>query len=392
MGVFKFDLLSFSERIFILENRIFFKRLETHLFKNRSINKTNLLFQSKFRSILVTDEVSVSFVNYLLDFHDNKLTPSKKKHHTKIISEKLIIKDVSIKELFLLSTLYSKISHFSLALKCEEIAIHELLIINRGSLFEYFQKIKSIFYFDTASFENKLKKLMIFTYIKKNYKFFTILNLINTKTEKGNPVIPLTTILGPLRTKNAIKDHQESELVIIKPNSIEIEYAKNISTKRIILYSFDPIKGYTRNFNVVDYHFNRKNLLDKYTGPTTDFFSQFMLINGYPQHLQRALIDQLTNRNALLINIEEVSFYLSDKLYSAEYIYPHKGVNELTLSERKKMLWNMGWHSLIANYRFVKFLDLHNLIISTEEVGSIIKLTIEDYARELELKYNLMDL
>lgn len=61
----------------------------------------------------------------------------------------------------------------------------------------------------------------------------------------------------------------------------------------------------------------------------------------------------------------------------------------MKLNEIKHVIWEVSWHSLIANFRFTKFLYRNGIVVPSIDVKKFIELSTLEYARELEIKYGL---
>jgi hypothetical protein len=385
------ELFHFIE---ILHNRmdnIFFSRFNSResgvgYITDRSIIVDNLLLRFSKR---VLDPTFFEFLTELIYSRFNHIT-YENPNWGQIWERQLNLGTLNVSDYYSISKLLSRVGRFEFSARVTMDLLRTFKIDDVTSVFELFQIIKISLYNSPETFVDFIKTLGLYNYFKRFYSIDTFHhNLIRESIDNLKGI----KILGPLRGSLSEKDLQSSSLAIIKPTTAEIEYISHNYkfVKEMFYYTIEPLpfsnEHTGRIKNVVDYH--SKKLFK--SNLKINYYSQFLLINGYPAHLQRALTHQVFELKDSFPDIHFVSFFLSNKHYGPGYFdFSTKDVSSLTKIELVDEIWRQGWHDFIANFMFCKFLYNSGLIeSSSQSVRQILNYSVIEYATKMEEFYNL---
>ena len=388
-GLFGIELFHYTER---LNNR----RSESFLskFVDSETNNNFIVNESLIRNIFIgrfgKNKLDDEFLEYLIEVYINRIKgiPLKKTNsELSILNNQFNRKTLNVRDYFLLSKFLSKIGKFVLANKIDDKINSILMTMEFNSIYSLFQTIKFKLYFDTNYLKKYLEDLSLAKYFNKYYLLNNFLDKIEFSRSFNEGCLK---VLGPLRENFSTDITKDTYFALIKPNNSEINALKNIEFSHCYLYSYEPITSILENSNRVSNVTDYRSESKVKSVSSMNYYSQFILINGYPQHLQRVLIHQLFQTSNRYFSLDYISFYLSDKQYSENYLYPHKKISDKTKIEIHSFIWWNGWHNLLANYRFCKFLNENELFVeNSESVDELINLTVEQYAQEMELFYEV---
>lgn len=386
-ALFGIELFHYTERINNRRSEFFLSKfVDSETNNNFIVNEflVRNLFIKRFGRNRLDDE----FLEYLIEVYIKRLSgvPLKKTNsELNILNNQFNRKTLKVKDYFLLSKFLSKLGRFVLANRIDDMIKSIVMTMEFHSIYSLFQTIKFKLYYNTQSLETYLEDYSLTNYFNKFYLINTLLDKVNFSLRSNEGYLK---VLGPLRENFSTDISKNSRFALIKPNINEINILNNLEFNHCYLYSYEPLKNIldisNRVLNVIDYHSksNDKSVLNM------NYYTQFLLINGYPQHLQRVLIHQIFQTPNIYFSLDYVSFYLSDKQYSENYLYPNKKISDKTKIEIHSFIWWNGWHELLANYRFCKFLNENKLFVkNSESVNELINLTVEQYAQEMEIFY-----
>lgn len=387
-GLLGFEMFRFSERIANFQFNYFF-------YKISKIKTENLVqhpylvkgvINSRFKHKITdnfADSLSQIYVNRVCGLRkvsNNDIVDSWKKQHEN--------KKLNVRDYFLLSKYFSKLGRFVVAYEIDKDLELYLNLIKFDTIYSLFQKIKYILHVDSLNLEIYLSKLGLTSHFYNNYKINSLITkLKHSNIEKNSTMY----ILGPLRDLSALNILQNKIIAIIKPHENELKQLNKFIYEKCYLYTAIPINE--------DYKFTSPtvNISDQYSKTTKhsnkiDYYSQFLLINGYPQHMQRVLIHQLFETDINFFYIDYFTFFLSDNHYSENiFSRPFMSLCDKTPSEIHELIWSKGWHDLISNFRFVKFLLENNLLETSKSVHEILSLSIGEYVVRMENKYKFSE-
>jgi hypothetical protein len=375
-----------------LTERIHNRRTESFLskFYNYRESRFKLKDPISIRSTISNrfkNKLDESFLDYLVECIINRINGTKFEIDYKLglIEFAYFMQDLDIQYHLLLSKLLSKLGQFVLAYEIEKKASEIILSKDFYSIFSLLQIVKIKLYDEKSDLEFYLYSLKLTTHFNKFFHLNRFLEKLDLRKTNSNDLI---YVLGPLRNNKDLTLFINNKIGIIKPSSSELDLITVNSFKSCFLYSDYPI-DYKFDIeypiiNIVDHKLKHKDdLIHK-----MNYYSQFFLINGYPAHLQRLLIHQLIETENNFFGINFVSFYLSDVLYSDSYRWSSKKNSEKTNHEIHHYIWGNGWHGLVSNFKFCKFLYRIGLLINNQDsVKQLLQLSIEDYALELEKNY-----
>lgn len=390
IGLFGIDLFQISERIVNQRSLSFF---------NGFISKSNecgfILEQDLIRGLFRTRFKQK-------DVHDNLIEVLTDLYISRIIDERLILEKPEMKfienlvmdnenlyfeDLFLISKLLSRLGLFSVANNIEQKTYSRLKLINTNStIYDIFQSIKIELFSNPLGVELYLNNLKLIRHMNKFYDFELFLRLFTASLTK-----PSNLILGPLRDSLNSEDLRNYNCIILKPNRVELEKISSISFKKK-LYLYSSYKSISPEFlnseniiNVVEYY----DKVNSSTKLKMSFNHNFYLINGFPQHLQRSIMHQIMGLKQKKFIIDHFSFYLSNNLSAINYEFPYINVDKMTQRESNHLIWENGWHDLLSNFRFSKFLYNNNIIESRSvSINNILNMSVEEYALNLEKLYS----
>jgi hypothetical protein len=382
MGIIGIDLLQVSEQINNFRANLFFNSLK----RAGSSNEVKKIIIKKFSKILRDEHIefiNTSYINRMIRFDSNK--------SSQLVDFGSILYDCKrISDYFLLSKLLSRLGLFSYANLIEDITINCVLNNDFYSFYSLFQKLKITMYYDSESLLALIDQLRLSKHVNSFLKLNKMLEFFsNVEIERKK-----LTILGPLREMDLVKNHV-GNIAIIKPNSDELDYICNQSINLYYTYTSRPHKNLNNlqnNFyNVVDIIKDKKT--DFSGSDNLELIDKYLLrylINGYPQHLQRLLLHQIHQGKFNQFGLHYFTFYLSDKLYSDNYS-KNRFNNSFSSSieEINNFVWGIGWHDLLANFRFIKILHKQGALKNNSvEITNLLRMSVKDYANKLEKIYN----
>lgn len=389
LGFIGLELFSLSERIVNIRNTKFFNKFTSG---SKESNKQEFILDYDF----IKKTISKRFKKNKLDIEViellSKLFVSRvegNKIDISISQKKLIIEGIinnellELVDLFLLSKFFSKLGVFSVA---EGIESHTLTNLEDGNswstVYELFQIIKLKLFKDYNESLRLVTKFNLLRFMQKKYNFDDFQFLFTAKE-----VNPNYLILGPLRAEILDEEMDLNICMIIKPTETEmIRISSRPLINKLFLYTIRKLRiDYLdlRNvINVVEYHDKHKGIVK------IKHNLNFLLINGFPQHLQRLLLHQITDIKNHRFKIDYFSFHLSDVIYPPNHSSPEKILAELSNKQIHQKLWRDGWHDLLSNFRFSKYLYLANVISTTSDsLNEILQMNQETYAVKLEKLY-----
>lgn len=394
IGTLGIDLLHFSERLVNKRSEEFFLNFLTN--EVEPVGVVDMTFTNdakKFKKILVQHfgigKLSNNLMNFLTDLYLSRVEGREfimDVYNIDNLIRQFELNRLRIDENFLLSKIFSKLGRFVLSYEIETRVIASVDSEKFKSIYELFQFIKVKFYNSPIDLKAYLKELKLINHFNKFYSYDFFLNKL--EEVDINADIEKIHILGPLRDDLSDYKTKRKPLILIKPNLSEIEFIKSNKIKNAYLYSHIPIMEFSKNrhgiINVVDY--NKRNNSNHLI--TISYISNFLLLNGFPQHLQRVLLHQIFQTDNLNFNLNFFTFFLSDKQYSDNYLYNAKPISVRTPLELHRYVWGNGWHSFLSNFRFIKFIEKNGFISSdTKQMENLLKLNLAEYALQMERFY-----
>lgn len=386
-GAFGFDVFHLSERIINKNSEVFFGRFTTKN-NNSLMNDPDLVKDILYKNF--SGKVEDGFIDFLVTTYLLRINGQRDEtfsNNSKIhLNNLFAFNRLKPKEFYLISKYFSKLGYFELSNEIVKYVEGFFIENDYNSIYSLFQKIKILLHYKSEELVPYLSRLNLINHFNLFYHLDVFLNkLDDNKISHNNQLY----VLGPLREEENLFSYKDKKIALIKPNPNEIELLNELNYSKCYLYSYSPISNILLTgdsvINVIDYH-SKKNgqLVEK-----MNYYSQFLLINGYPQHLQRVLIHQLYETQNKYFSLDFVSFYLSDIQYSNNYLYPSKPISAKSNSEIQHFIWWNGWHDLIANFKFCKLLYEKGLLINNSDlVENIIRMDVDDYVYEMEKFYS----
>jgi hypothetical protein len=199
-------------------------------------------------------------------------------------------------------------------------------------------------------------------------------------------------ILGPLREISNLKEFSGKNIALIKPNHTELDLVFKDNLGKTYLYTSEPLQNFelvdSNKYNVI---FKNEKKIDNNLINVTFKNYSYLLVNGFPNAVQRVLFHQIFHTENKCFSVHYSTFYLSDNLYSPNYSRNKKDPDDLKRFKSHQVhdfVWRMGWHDLLSNFNFTKFLYQNNFLIGNSEfVEKVLKLSNDDYAEALERLY-----
>ena len=385
-GKFGIEIFHLSERINNRKSELFFRRFNKN--DNSLISDSNLV--KKIISKRIGGKVEDSFIEFLVDAFKIRFDVQKNDdfHSRNQIHIKNMFtnNNLKIQDFYLISKYFSKLGFFIFSNEIVKHVEKNLTENDYFSIYSLFQKIKVMLQYSPMELISYLQKLYLYNHFVNFFQLDVFINKFDNNHSTRKDII---YVLGPLREEKNLFNYHSKKVALIKPNIYETKLLSELSYRRCYLYSYNPIPNLAFagdvNVNVIDYH-SKKNgdLVDK-----MNYYTQFLLINGYPQHLQRVLIHQLFETPNNYFSLEFVSFYLSDVQYSTTYLYPSKPMSAQNNNEILEFIWWNGWHDLIANFKFCKLLYEKGFLINNSDlVENIIQMDIDKYVNQMEKFYS----
>lgn len=383
VGFFGFEILSFSERIVNRRMNSFFSRL-AYTKANRLILIQNRVKLNRVLSDKFSNKISSEFLSFIIEViigRENGIKVTHRYIDVSLVSNLINEKRMKIEDYFLLSKLLSKLGEFELAHEIDNRARFVLLSNGFYSIYSLFQTIKCILQEEDLILLDYLSVNNLINHFNKFYKINQFLNNVNCLKKED-----VIYVLGPLRTMADYYNYRDKNIAVLKPRRDEVEFLLNIRYKNCYLYTFKPIE-----FKIdVDpklqnvYSHKSKEKSNNFS-LSANYYNSFLILNGYPSGLSRALLHQVFETANNLFYVEFLNFYLSKDFYSDNYRDGRKNLGKMESTyEIKKFIWGIGWHDLLANFKFTKFLQTKKIIINSEFTGEVLNLSSEEYALALE--------
>ena len=380
---FGIDVLLFSERLYNYKIQKWFKKFITKNSKVQVDYKLlKKLLKSRFKSLDGNELFQLREIYLNRMVHHQYYT---NKHSIESSLLEFSIK-MNIKELYSFSQFVSRLGLFSVSFELEEFAKSKLLSFGFNDFYSLLQYQKVLTY-SQSNVSALMSSINTITFSVQN-KTTTLLTRL-ASTNASDVDLDFINVMGPLREINSF-DSKYHSVAITKPNKNEIDFLQKGSFKEVFLYTYNPIVGNKCKImnNVIDYRYNRMRLFKKFDGDEIKFELNYLLINGYPQHIQRILLHQLFQVSRYRVLLSGVSFYTTNEIYSKSYSYQVRKLSEQTLQEKSLMVWNLGWHSLIANFRIIRLMLDKGHIELEPKLKEISKLSVREYARVIDSLYS----
>lgn len=385
MGLIGFEVFSLSERLVNRKFNLFFSQFPSSLQFDSSYD-----YKKEISNILnrhFKERININYLRFLVEaYYCRVLNRPKEEMLIPRIDYLFIESKLSLEDYFLIAKYLSKLGHFSLANEIENLAKKKLLFDGFNSTHELFQTIKIFLYEQTNYVDSFLRRLGLKTHFIKYYNIHLLLNKLEKNFEnRAEPIY----ILGPLREVNNINSFFKKDVALTRPNPLELDLVYKGKFRKVFLYTKEPIDSFTDGvLNVADYVPQENAKVKRFS-----FLLRFLLINGYPSYIARVLLHQLFQTSNKHFSINYATFHLSKHLYSNNYSSNRiENLENIEFHEVNDLIWRLGWHDLLSNFRFSKFLYDSGLLINNSKItDDVLSLSVADYAIAMEKNYNTVE-
>jgi hypothetical protein len=385
-GYFRINLFILVDRVNNFFFNRFFRKLYSKDFNTNPLQVKKIMSRFRVRSkpsTIAIDDILVNFFFNKTRIQDNSL---------KLEESRLLegVKYLSFRKLMLLSSLFSRLGYFTLEVTIEKIAFDKLQLLKKVNIYELFCILKYSLYYDVDYYLYIEKKYKIKSLLENQFKYHKI---YIKNFDKDDKEIDRIFLLGPLRTINDLYLEESNQLFLGKPSELEVDLIIQTKRKAILLSQapivFNPL-GETLITNILETGYEKYRNPNHFRGYEVPRYVHYQLLNGYPMQVQRMILTLLLREKPRFIHASKMNMYLGNQIYAKNYLRFQDGLysNTLDFDSKKVLLWRMGWHSLISNFRFTKLLYLKGYLVPDKQLNEILSLSVEEYANRLDEIYS----
>lgn len=367
LNLFKIDYLITSKKI---QNRLFLL-IELIIFKSEVVllKKIAVIFLTKnlFKENPKINNLTKLILNELM--FKNNVKSLCKSLNLNLDSLQTI---GNINKVFLISKILQRFGNFNLAVMFENNIILNIDSLESYNLNQAIHFINIKLYYEPSKCLEAYETYPELKYITPYKQIETISkNLLNHKNQQSKVLI-----CGPFIESFKYVDDDFDRFYFIRITKNQYYQLKssliNINNK-YVYYSneleFKHQFGDLPPFDKDNLIYSDKSCNNKLIGECFENNLQYLLINGFPQAVQRLVLHNLYSNNTREICVIGANFYINQS-------YPKNYGSPESYNYQKN-----AWHSLISNYRLINILFDNGIVTTDSSLEHLFKYSLNELAQ-----------